>query len=594
MGTALLLAWTIWQPEASDRATNEALALNDERKFDEAIDKTKDAERLNPLTPDPLLVRAAIDTAANRVDDAQENLERAVIRFPGDPQTWYRLAAFQLGTLDSPEQALETLKGALYLNPHSGPATQAVPRRPRAAAREGRHGPAERQRVASANSVPERRRSDATVEAELVEQAPQRVPREKAQVGRERVGPAAQREVRRRAQRERATPGRSTRRISDRNSCTSRTCSIVSAQSTRSKLPSSKGSGASGSSSAMRASGSRRAARAERDGRHVRGGELRGVELAAEPAVAAAEVERALHVAERVDEAPQRLGRRARLLRHELPELVVVAARVTAELKGYPGLRAISMSVCPNGASRGREPAGSSAVEQPLRRRGEPPPAEGHRVQLGLEAGEPGVAHQLARGDRDVVGRAVHGRPEAEAVGQLESRSHRVPEPGLDRHERAAGAEQALGLDEERRQRPLVDHVVEHEPVEHDVEGLRLVGQLARPGDDAVVELARLAQRADHRLVEVHARHPELRPREQVPARVPAAAHRQDLATGERQAARQQLALAAHLLVVVDLAGGRSAEPVEKVVVPVGLAHQAPRARLPTKRPAPGSPRGSS
>ncbi len=122
IGTALLLAWAIWQPEASDRATNQALALADERKFDEAIAKTEDAEDLNPLTPDPLLVRAAIDTAANRVDDAQQNLERAVILFPGDPQTWFRLAAFQLGTLDAPEQALETLRGALYLNPHSGPA----------------------------------------------------------------------------------------------------------------------------------------------------------------------------------------------------------------------------------------------------------------------------------------------------------------------------------------------------------------------------------------------------------------------------------------------------------------------------------------
>ena len=122
IGTALLLAWAIWQPEASDRATNQALALGEERKFDEAIAKTEDAEDLNPLTPDPLLVRAAIDTAANRVDDAQMNLERAVILFPGDPQTWYRLAAFQLGTLDAPEQALETLRGALYLNPHSGPA----------------------------------------------------------------------------------------------------------------------------------------------------------------------------------------------------------------------------------------------------------------------------------------------------------------------------------------------------------------------------------------------------------------------------------------------------------------------------------------
>jgi MFS family permease len=122
VGTALLLAWTIWQPEASDRATNEALALADERKFDEAIAKTEDAEDLNPLTPDPLLVRAAVDTAANRVDEAQESLERAVILFPGDPQTWYRLAAFELGTRDAPEQALETIRGAFYLNPHSAPA----------------------------------------------------------------------------------------------------------------------------------------------------------------------------------------------------------------------------------------------------------------------------------------------------------------------------------------------------------------------------------------------------------------------------------------------------------------------------------------
>ncbi len=121
---ALLLAWAIWQPEASDRATNDALALLDEKKFDEALAKTEDAEDLNPLTPDPLLVRASIDTAANRVDDAQAALEQAVILFPGDPQTWYRLGAFQLGTLDAPEQALDTIRGALYLDPHSRAATQ--------------------------------------------------------------------------------------------------------------------------------------------------------------------------------------------------------------------------------------------------------------------------------------------------------------------------------------------------------------------------------------------------------------------------------------------------------------------------------------
>lgn len=121
---ALLIAWAIWQPEASDRATNDALALSDEREFDAAIAKTQEAEDLNPLTPDPLLVRASIDTVAGRQEDAERSLERAVLSFPGDPQTWYRLAAFQLGTLDQPEQAVETVRGALYLDPHSRAAQQ--------------------------------------------------------------------------------------------------------------------------------------------------------------------------------------------------------------------------------------------------------------------------------------------------------------------------------------------------------------------------------------------------------------------------------------------------------------------------------------
>jgi tetratricopeptide (TPR) repeat protein len=123
VATAALIAWAAWQPEASDRATNDALALADQHKFDAAIAKTKRAEDLNPLTPDPLLVRASIDTQANRVRDAEHSLQQAVISFPGDPQTWYRLAAFQLGTLDAPDAALKTVRGALYLDPHSQPAS---------------------------------------------------------------------------------------------------------------------------------------------------------------------------------------------------------------------------------------------------------------------------------------------------------------------------------------------------------------------------------------------------------------------------------------------------------------------------------------
>jgi O-antigen ligase len=114
---ALVLAWAVWQPEASDRATGEALELADAGDFPEAIAKTDDAQSLNPLTPEPLLVRASIQTQAGDEAATEDTLEQAVLGFPGDPHTWYRLAAFQLGTQDEPAAALETLKGALYLDP---------------------------------------------------------------------------------------------------------------------------------------------------------------------------------------------------------------------------------------------------------------------------------------------------------------------------------------------------------------------------------------------------------------------------------------------------------------------------------------------
>jgi hypothetical protein len=64
-------------------------------------------------------VRAAVDTEAGRELAAKRTLERAVLRFPGDPQTWLRLASFQLGTLDRPADALLTVRGVLHLDPFS-------------------------------------------------------------------------------------------------------------------------------------------------------------------------------------------------------------------------------------------------------------------------------------------------------------------------------------------------------------------------------------------------------------------------------------------------------------------------------------------
>jgi O-Antigen ligase len=119
---ALLVAWAIWQPEAADRKTEDAFALADAGELDAAIEAAGDATEADPLSADPLLVQAAIETQAGRETAAGDTLEEAVLKFPGDPNTWLRLAAFQLGTLDNPAEAAETVRGALFLDPHSPPA----------------------------------------------------------------------------------------------------------------------------------------------------------------------------------------------------------------------------------------------------------------------------------------------------------------------------------------------------------------------------------------------------------------------------------------------------------------------------------------
>jgi hypothetical protein len=116
---AVLIAWAIWQPEASWRQTEDAIRLADAGQVDAAIAKTEDAADTNPLSSEPLIARAAIETEADRIGEAREALEQAVLKFPGEARTWYRLAAFQLGTLDRPREAAQTIQGAIFLDPLS-------------------------------------------------------------------------------------------------------------------------------------------------------------------------------------------------------------------------------------------------------------------------------------------------------------------------------------------------------------------------------------------------------------------------------------------------------------------------------------------
>ncbi|HEU0024545.1 MAG TPA: tetratricopeptide repeat protein, partial [Thermoleophilaceae bacterium] len=120
----LLVAWAVWQPESSARATERASELAAEGRYDDALAEVDDAADADPLSTAPLLERAEIELAAGSQADARRTLERAVLSFPGDPHTWLRLTRFQLYTLERPGQALGTVRGALYLDPYSREARQ--------------------------------------------------------------------------------------------------------------------------------------------------------------------------------------------------------------------------------------------------------------------------------------------------------------------------------------------------------------------------------------------------------------------------------------------------------------------------------------
>jgi hypothetical protein len=114
---AILCAWAVDQPERSDSATRDALTLVAQGHFQAALSKADHAHKLNPLSPKPLLVRAAVEDSAGDAKDALATLESSVIQQPSNPQLWIKLADYELHRMGNPQAALQALHAALYLDP---------------------------------------------------------------------------------------------------------------------------------------------------------------------------------------------------------------------------------------------------------------------------------------------------------------------------------------------------------------------------------------------------------------------------------------------------------------------------------------------
>jgi O-antigen ligase/polysaccharide polymerase Wzy-like membrane protein len=114
---ALLCAWAVYQPQRADNAANDALTLASEGHLQRALAKADDAHSINPLSPKPLLVRAAVQDSAGQPRASLATLEQTVIQQPSNPQLWMKLADYELNRMHDPQSALEALRAALYLDP---------------------------------------------------------------------------------------------------------------------------------------------------------------------------------------------------------------------------------------------------------------------------------------------------------------------------------------------------------------------------------------------------------------------------------------------------------------------------------------------
>ena len=120
----LVAAWATYQPLRSREKADDALAALDARDFDTARQRAQEARDINPLAIEPLFDLAAIEQAAGDERAAERVLEDAVELQPANWLPWMRLTDFRLFVQNNPQQAIDSVRVAIYLNPRSWDVSQ--------------------------------------------------------------------------------------------------------------------------------------------------------------------------------------------------------------------------------------------------------------------------------------------------------------------------------------------------------------------------------------------------------------------------------------------------------------------------------------
>ena len=119
MIAALLAAWSQWQPQRSEQASQEAATRLEAHDTRGALQAADTAVARDPLSIEALFTLASVQRFAGETARARATLVRAVRLQPSNPKTWLALGRYDLQSQSDPRAAVAELRAAIYLDPQS-------------------------------------------------------------------------------------------------------------------------------------------------------------------------------------------------------------------------------------------------------------------------------------------------------------------------------------------------------------------------------------------------------------------------------------------------------------------------------------------
>jgi hypothetical protein len=116
---ALAMSWAALQPVLASHAEENAMDEIELGRLGAAAREARAAARRNPLSLEPIWLRAFIDDARGDTRTAVRSLERAAKSQPANTEAWRRLGRYRLTVLGDAHGAVEAFRAAYFLDPAS-------------------------------------------------------------------------------------------------------------------------------------------------------------------------------------------------------------------------------------------------------------------------------------------------------------------------------------------------------------------------------------------------------------------------------------------------------------------------------------------